>query len=208
MTDTEVRVDLDDYLETLNELNAEIASYGTERRSLADLTSVLKEVHIANERLVSGVEANLSANATVLEEVRDLRLSELQSDVRDRYDTHQQTLANMATSLQQAVHEQQRAALEMLQNATHNTQQLERYAERVDSAFTMQGESEARILAELTALTSEQASIVQRLSDLATDHEAIKATLATSAKQTQVIRTLVIVALILVFAVGIVATVL
>lgn len=189
MTDTDVNVDLDEYTEILAGLNREIEAYGAERRSLEKLTNSLVDLHASNERVFSGVEHTVRTGSSVLQELRDLELSKVLGDIGERYETHQRSLESISGSIQQIVHEQQRSALEMLQNAQHNKQALEHYTKSVRAASSAQEAAYERI--------------TQQLDTVVTQIGSVKTTLSRAEKQLQVLRVLVIVAMVLVLAVGV-----
>jgi hypothetical protein len=132
---TETRVDLDDYYAAIEALQREITEYRDAASTLQELSIVTLKSHQTNENsaarlseFVNSAQSQLASLYEALNEtlrdVEQLNLSGLFDQLSGRYDTHQARLDELAISVSDAVREQQRLGLQLLQQTTSFQQEL------------------------------------------------------------------------------------
>jgi chromosome segregation ATPase len=208
--------ELDEYHIAIQKLQTEIEKYRDAASTLEDVSNSLMGVHQASvdataaiqesagslKALKSEVEDSLnrlSNEVTVtLKSIHDLNLKGLHADTQNRYDAHQARLDELGKAVGDAVREQQRRGLEMLQHSTTLQGELARYANQVEQSSTVWGERQH-------ALESRVQSIAARTDATASQLSATDSRIGTVAEQVAQVNKLVRLAIVLVIIAGVIS---
>lgn len=167
--------DLDEYHVAIQKLQTEIEKYGDAASTLQYVSSSLLRTQQANaaaaKSLVSfaqGSESSLKALSSEVSDtlvaIRDLKLEELHADTQSRYEAHQARLDQLGKAVEDAVREQQRLGLEMLQHTTALQQELTRYSNQVEQTTRAIAERQATTEGQLRGLEHTANTISAQLS--------------------------------------------
>lgn len=112
--------------------------------------------------------------ADTLSSIRNLNLDDLHAETQSRYDAHQSRLDRLGKDVQDAVREQQRQGLEMLQHTTTLQNELARYANQVEQSSRSWGERQAAVDTQLRSLASQGSTLDSRLTAAADQASLMK----------------------------------
>jgi hypothetical protein len=182
------RTELDDYHVEMQRLINEIGQYGAALGSLRSAAESLEGIHQIGTAAAVSLHAVSKDVDQSLETLRSLKLDELYAATRERYEAHQASLDVLEIQIKDAVREQQRLGLEMLQHTTASQRELDRYARQVKEAATASAERQSALDAKLDTLMSHITTIGTQLQ--------------ASERQLAMLRTLLLVTIILVAVVG------
>ena len=147
---------LEDYEEAIENLLGEIREYQSAGATLRDIGTTLDRIH--EGYMVVGRTMNEVARdaSETLTSIRKLKLEDIEARMAASYSAHQASLEQLSAEVANAVREQQRLGLEMLQHTTASQKQFDAFvgeSQRSANALNTRVNSIEHSLAQLSSMS-------------------------------------------------------